>query len=174
VEFVEDDYRAVRGTYDAFASVGMLEHVGQEHYRELGGVIDRCLTDSGRGLIHSIGRSRPRESSQWIRRRIFPGSYIPTLREMASVLEPYDFAVLDVENLRLHYARTLQHWLERFEKSAERVGEMFDERFVRAWRLYLSGSIASFLSGSMQLFQISFARNASETSWTRAHLYEKS
>lgn len=172
VEFVEDDYRNITGRYDAFVSVGMLEHVGREHYRELGRVIDRSLTATGRGLLHSIGRNRPAPLHRWIEQRIFPGAYPPTLREMMEVLEPHDFSVLDVENLRLHYARTLEHWLERFEKASEQVREMFDERFVRAWRLYLAGSIAGFTTGNLQLFQVLFSRpRLNAVPWTRAHLY---
>ena len=77
--------------------------------------------------------------------------------------------MLDVENLRLHYALTLRHWLDRFEAAATRVEEMFDEEFVRAWRLYLAGSLAAFRSGSLQLFQVVFARHGSnEIPWTRA------
>jgi cyclopropane-fatty-acyl-phospholipid synthase len=173
VEFVEDDYRNVSGQYDAFVSVGMLEHVGAQHYRELGRVINRCLPVHGRGLIHTIGRNRPLPFNAWTERRIFPGAYPPTLREMMTILEPYGFSVLDVENLRLHYATTLQHWLARFEGAAERVAAMFDERFVRAWRLYLAGSVAAFATGSLQLFQVSFARAQDNAiPWTRAHLYQ--
>ena len=159
VEFIEDDYRNVAGRFDAFVSVGMLEHVGPEHYRELGGVIDRCLTPSGRGLIHSIGRNRPVRPNSWIVARIFPGGYTPTLREMADIFEPWSFSVLDVENLRLHYAFTLRHWLDRFEAHEEQVRRMFDETFVRMWRLYLASSLAAFTTGWMQLFQIVFARS---------------
>jgi cyclopropane-fatty-acyl-phospholipid synthase len=80
--------------------------------------------------------------------------------------------VLDVENLRLHYARTLEHWLQRFDRAQDRIEEMFDERFVRAWRLYLAGSIAAFLSSDLQLFQVVFNRGSSnELAWTRDHLY---
>src|SRR6185312_5702312 len=133
----EDDYRNVSGTCDAFASVGMLEHVGPEHYRELGAVIRRCLKPAGLGLIHSIGRNRPCVTNPWLERRIFPGAYMPTLAEMTlGVFEPAGFSVLDVENLRLHYARTLGHWLRRFDGVADRVGEKFGQRFVRTWRLY--------------------------------------
>lgn len=173
VEYVEDDYRRIDGRYDAFASVGMLEHVGIENYRTLGGVIDRCLTPGGRGLIHAIGRHRSEPFSQWMRLRIFPGAEVPTLREMMDLFEPYDFAVLDVENLRLHYAETLRHWLARFESRVDEVRSMFDERFVRTWRFYLSSSIAAFTSGSMQLFQVLFNRhNSNDVPMTRAHLYE--
>src|SRR5208282_3355289 len=100
VEFIEDDYRTISGRFDAFVSVGMLEHVGREHYSELGRVIHRAIGDSGRGLIHFIGRNRPKPFSAWIRKRIFPGAYAPTLREAMEILEPHDYAVFDVENLR--------------------------------------------------------------------------
>jgi cyclopropane-fatty-acyl-phospholipid synthase len=173
VEFVEDDYRTIRGRYDAFVSVGMLEHVGREAYPELAAVLDRSLPErGGRGLLHFIGRDEPGELNAWIRRRIFPGAYPPTVSEaVAGTLQPGRFSVLDVENLRLHYARTLAHWLERFERASERVTAMFDETFTRTWRLYLAGSRAAFETGSLQLFQVSFAR-ASDASipWSRDEL----
>ncbi len=172
VEFIEDDYRNISGECDAFVSVGMLEHVGMDHYRELGNVTHRSVSKSGRGLLHFIGRNRPQPLSAWTRKRIFPGAYMPTLREAMEVLEPCDFSVLDVENLRPHYAKTLENWLERFERSAERVSEMFGPEFVRAWRLYLAGSVAGFRAGTLQLFQVVFARAAcQQIPWTRAHLY---
>ncbi len=173
VEFIEDDYRNIHGRFDAFVSVGMLEHVGRTHYHELGRVIHRTTGDRGRGLLHFIGRNRHRPLNSWIRKRIFPGAYPPTLREMADIFEPWDFAVLDVENLRLHYARTLEHWLERFESSRQQVAGMFDEHFVRMWRLYLAGSGAAFRTGSLQLFQVVFAGSQCQAiPWTRAYLYE--
>jgi cyclopropane-fatty-acyl-phospholipid synthase len=168
VDFVEGDYRGIQGTYDAFVSVGMLEHVGPKHYPALRRVIDRCLTDEGRGLLHFIGRARPRAIEPWLEREIFPGAYFPSLREMLEVLEPADFAVLDVENLRPHYVRTLELWLERFERARPRIAEMFDERFVRRWRLYLAGARAAFGVGACQLYQVAFARSDAEIAWTRA------
>jgi cyclopropane-fatty-acyl-phospholipid synthase len=172
VEFIEDDYRAISGRFDVFVSVGMLEHVGIDHYRELGKVVDGCLSPRGRGMIHSIGQNQPNELSPWIRRRIFPGAYPPTLREMTRVLEPWGFSVLDVENLRLHYAETLRHWLRRFESAADRVARIFDDRFVRTWRLYLAGSAAAFATGALQLFQLVFSRpGLDEIPWTRERLY---
>jgi cyclopropane-fatty-acyl-phospholipid synthase len=172
VEFVEGDYREIQGEYDAFVSIGMLEHVGPRHYRDLGRVIDRVLTPAGRGLIHSIGSSISAPMNPWIERHIFPGAYTPTVREMMDVLEPFRFAVLDVENLRQHYARTLEHWLDRYERHVDEVQAMFDEPFVRAWRLYLSGSIAAFHSGALQLFQVLFNRTGgADRAWSRAALY---
>ena len=157
VEYVEDDYRNIAGRCDAFVSVGMLEHVGVDHYRELGGVIRRCLKPDGRGLVHSIGRNFPEPTSPWLEKRIFPGSYMPSLRELTGVFEPCGFSVLDVENLRLHYAKTLDHWLRRFEASADAIERCSTQRLVRAYRLYLAASMASFTAGGMQLFQVAFA-----------------
>ncbi|HET7757181.1 MAG TPA: cyclopropane-fatty-acyl-phospholipid synthase family protein, partial [Steroidobacteraceae bacterium] len=172
VEYVEDDYRSISGRYDAFVSVGMLEHVGLRNYPVLGRIARRGLGSNGRGLIHSIGRNHPAPLQPWIEKRIFPGAYPPSLGQMARIFEPWDLSVLDVENLRLHYAQTLRHWLAGFEAASERVRAMFDERFVRMWRLYLAGSIAGFTTGTLQLFQVLFAtRDNNDIAWTRAHLY---
>jgi cyclopropane-fatty-acyl-phospholipid synthase len=159
VEFCLEDYRDVRGRYDVFVSVGMLEHVGKAHYSTLGRVIDRSLGADGRGLLHFIGRARPSPFSPFMERRVFPGAYPPSLREMLLALEPWGFAVQDVENLRRHYARTLAHWLERFEKAADAIR---DERLLRTWRLYLAGTMMSFRVGWAHLFQVLFARPGSD------------
>jgi cyclopropane-fatty-acyl-phospholipid synthase len=174
VEFIEDDYRNLGGRCDAFVSVGMLEHVGRAHYRALSRVIDRVLAPNGRGLLHFIGHVRAIPMNPWIERYIFPGAYIPALSEMLPVLEPRRLEVVDVENLRRHYARTLEHWLERFEKASDWVASRYDERFVRMWRLYLASSITSFRAGSCQLYQIVFARAGStRLPWTRDDLYTR-
>ncbi|HKT79283.1 MAG TPA: cyclopropane-fatty-acyl-phospholipid synthase family protein [Vicinamibacterales bacterium] len=169
VEFVEDDYRNVTGRYDAFVSIGMLEHVGLENYPTLGRLITRCLGDDGRGLLHFIGRNRPMPLNAWIRKRIFPGAYPPTLPEVFErVFEPQNLSVLDVENLRTHYARTIREWLARFDSEASTVAQMFDASFARAWRLYLAGSEAAFNAGALQLFQVVFARGESNhAGWQR-------
>ncbi|MBV8854978.1 MAG: class I SAM-dependent methyltransferase [Sinobacteraceae bacterium] len=174
VEYVEDDYRNISGRYDAFVSVGMLEHVGVEHYSGLGRVIDRVLGGRGRGLIHSIGRNRPAAMHPWIEKRIFPGAHPPALSEMMQIFEPWNLSVLDVENIRLHYARTLQHWSELYEGATDRVAQMFDTRFVRMWRLYLAGSVAAFTTGTLQLFQVVFAPGGSnDVPWTRDYIYAR-
>ena len=171
VEFRLADYREIAGRYDAFVSVGMLEHVGKQSYRTLGEVIDRCLEPDGRGLLHFIGRARPQRMNPFTERHIFPGAYIPSLREALAVLEPFALATQDVENLRRHYAKTHEHWSDRFEKAIDEVRARFDERFVRIWRLYLASSLVAFREGSCELFQVSFARARCELPWTRAHLY---
>lgn len=168
VEFVLDDYRNITGTYDAFASIGMLEHVGKEHYRDLGEVIRRTIGEKGRGLLHFIGRSRPAPLSAWIRKRIFPGAYAPALSEMLPLLEAGGYHVADIENLRSHYARTLRCWRERFEAAEPQARAMYGEEFARAWKLYLAGSEASFRSGSLELYQVLFAGpRCGKKLWTR-------
>ncbi len=157
IEYIEEDYRNISGQYDAFVSVGMLEHVGTDHYLELAALIQRTLKPQGLALLHSIGRNRPMLMNAWIEKRIFPGAYPPSIGEFVSICEQGNFSVLDVENLRLHYAQTLSHWLDRFEQHQERVTAMYDEAFTRAWRLYLAGSIAAFQVGALQLFQVVFS-----------------
>ena len=176
VDFVEDDYRNMPGSVtergDAFVSIGMLEHVGVAQYAEFGRLLNRVLEPHGRGLIHSIGRSAALPVSGWIRERIFPGGEVPSLAEMVSLFAPDELAVIDVENLRRHYELTLRDWLSAFERCADEVRRMFDEEFVRTWRLYLAGSRAAFLTGDMQLFQVLFApRSNDDWALTRAHLY---
>jgi cyclopropane-fatty-acyl-phospholipid synthase len=174
VEFIEDDYRNISGECDAFVSVGMLEHVGRENYRDLGSIIHRSLTKIGRGLLHFVGRNHPHPFSTWTRKRIFHGAYAPALGEVMQVFEPWDLSVLDVENLRPHYAKTMEHWLARFENSEQQISEMFSPEFMRTWRLYLAGAVAGFHVGTLQLFQIVFARtDCQQIPWTRAHLYTK-
>jgi len=172
VEFVLDDYRNIAGRFDAFVSVGMLEHVGPRQYRTLGRVIDRGLDPvRGRGLLHFIGQDQHAAMNGWIEKRIFPGAYPPTLAEASSgVLQTADVDILDVENLRRHYALTLAHWRARYEDAFEEVKRRYGSTFARAWRLYLAGSEASFLTSSLQLFQVVFARATAEGPWTRAAL----
>ena len=173
VEYVLDDYRNISGQYDAFVSVGMLEHVGKNDFPTLGKVIKRCLKPDGRGLIHSIGRNQPAPMNAWIERRIFPGAYPPSISEMMEIFEPGGLSILDIENLRLHYARTLEHWLERYRANEDKVLAMMDREFVRAWRLYLAGSIAAFNVGELQLFQVVFSmKRNNELPWSRHHVYQ--
>ena len=174
VEFINDDYRNISGRFDAFVLVGMLEHVGSRYYQEFGSVLDRCLDTNGRGLMHSIGQNQPIECNSWIRRRIFPGGYMPSLRQMLEIWEPFGMSILDVENLRLHYAKTLRHWLYRFNAAENKMLRKFDADFVRTWRMYLSGSAAAFESGALQLFQVLFARpGINDRRWTRAEMYTR-
>ena len=172
VEYVEDDYRNIQGECDAFVSVGMLEHVGTRHYPDLGRTMDRCLAPDGRGLIHTIGSDRPGPMNSWIERRIFPGAYPPALEELTPMFGSHGFTVLDVENLRPHYAKTLAQWLERFEAARDRISGMSDGQFIRSWRFYLASSQSAFAAGHLQLYQVLFARRgASDIPWSREYMY---
>jgi len=171
VTFVEDDYRRIEERCDAFVSVGMLEHVGLANYRALGALIKRSLKPDGFGLIHTIGRSFPNRMDPWIVKHIFPGGHAPSLAEMMSIFEPQKFSILDIENLRPHYARTCEAWLHNFDSVADKVAKMYSEEFVRMWRLYLAGSSAGFKSGTLQLYQVVFApRGNNKVPWTREDL----
>ena len=172
VTFVEDDYRNIDERCDAFVSIGMAEHVGLANFRTLGALVRRSLKPDGFGLIHSIGRSHPQKSDPWIVKHIFPGGHIPSLSELMAIFEPQRFSILDVENLRLHYARTCASWLQNFEAVADKVEEMYGEEFVRMWRTYLAGSSAGFQSGTLQLYQVLFAPRANDNvPWTRGYQY---
>lgn len=175
VEYVEDDYRNITGECDAFVSVGMLEHVGPDNYAPLAQVVARCLKPGGMGMIHAIGRNRPAAMNEWIEKRIFPGAYPPSIAEFTGLFEAAPLSVLDVENLRLHYARTLQHWLANFDAKVEQVSRDYGDAFARAWRLYLAGSMVAFETASLQLFQVTFTtehNNALRAN--RRHLYANS
>ena len=91
---------------------------------------------------------------------------------MMDIFEHRNLSVLDLENIRLHYAVTLEHWLQRFDEHVDEVRDMFDESFVRMWRLYLASSMVAFECGLLQLFQVVFAPGRSNRiPWTRDYMY---
>jgi cyclopropane-fatty-acyl-phospholipid synthase len=167
VEFIEDDWRNITGKCDAFVSIGMLEHVGPENCQRLSDVIHNSLEPHGRGLIHTIGMNYNQRFNRWIEDRIFPGAQPPSLRQMLDVFEPHDFSVIDVENLRPHYARhSGAGWA--FERLP--VREMCDEQFIRMWRMYLGASASAFETGGCSSFRWCSAGVTSHFPWTE-HLY---
>lgn len=155
VDFKLQDYRLVEGPYDRILSVGMLEHVGPLHYRGYFRKISDVLTDDGVALIHTIGRQPPPANiNVWMRRNIFPGTYLPSLSQIAPLLEINDLWLCDFENLRLHYAWTLREWEKRFQKNRPKIAGLYDERFCRMWEFYLKGCEAGFLYAGMTVFQM--------------------
>ncbi|TGN40653.1 SAM-dependent methyltransferase [Marinobacter confluentis] len=173
IDYIEDDYRNIDGQYDAFVSVGMLEHVGKDNFPAMSDLIRRVLKPDGLALLHSIGRNRPMLMNAWIEKRIFPGAYPPSISEFMGICEQGDFSVLDVENLRLHYAMTLAHWMERFQQHRQTITDLYDENFTRAWEMYLAGSIAAFRAGSLQLFQVVFTHGSNnQLPQSRRDLYQ--
>ncbi|MBP1933376.1 SAM-dependent methyltransferase [Ammoniphilus resinae] len=159
-------------SYDKIASVGMFEHVGKAHYPIFMKTVHELLGEKGLVLLHTITHQTEVPVDPWIEKNIFPGGYIPSLREIVMLLPDYDFHLLDVESLRLHYAKTLDHWAERFEQQVEKVEQMYDQRFVRMWRLYLQSSAAFFRNGGLNIHQFLFSKGVNnELELTRDFLY---
>jgi cyclopropane-fatty-acyl-phospholipid synthase len=172
------DYRELPNkgmSFDKIASVGMFEHVGQDQYPTFMKTVETLLNDKGVMLLHTITHQTEEPGDPWIQKYIFPGGYIPSLREIISLLPDYNYHLLDVESLRLHYAKTLDHWLNRYETNIEEVQSMYDEPFIRMWRLYLQSSAAFFRNGGLNLHQILFTKGVNnELEETRAFLYNES
>jgi cyclopropane-fatty-acyl-phospholipid synthase len=159
VRFRLCDYREVQDRFDRIVSVGMFEHVGVQHYPEFFAKANALLGDDGVMLLHSIGHmSPPGTASPWLRKYIFPGAYSPALSEVFTAVEQASLWVTDLEFLRLHYARTLQHWHRRFEANRDKVAALYDERFCRMWEFYLISAEKMFLTGSQLVFQMQLAR----------------
>lgn len=177
VEYVHDDYRNIgsSGTqYDRFVSIGMLEHVGKENYPGLYDIIRKVVKPGSLALVHSIGRMVPAKPDPWLEKYIFPGAYIPSLSEMVTPVEKKDseLHVIDVENLRYHYALTLDAWAERFEKHVKQIRAQYGEAFVRMFRLYLRSAAAGFRYDVLMLFQVLLMNGRdNEGPLTRKHIY---
>lgn len=165
VRVITGDWRSLSGRYDRIISVGMFEHVGRRQYTRFLRLWRGLLAPGGLSILHTIGRMAPQRSDPWITRYIFPGGYLPSLAQIASTAGNEALRIIDVENLACHYARTLAHWSERFERVRERVVSMYDEAFTRMWRLYLQGSEAAFRWGSLQLWQIVLDHARSPYPW---------
>jgi cyclopropane-fatty-acyl-phospholipid synthase len=171
VRFLLKDYRAIEGPFDRIVSVGMFEHVGVNHYRAFFNACRDLLNADGAMLLHSIGRfGRPDDTSAFIRRYIFPGGYIPSLSEVTPAIEKSGLKTNDIEILKLHYARTLRLWRERFLAHREEVLALYDEKFVRMWEFYLAGSEVAFRVGDLMNFQVQLTRDQEALPLTRAYM----
>jgi cyclopropane-fatty-acyl-phospholipid synthase len=173
VRFLMQDYRAIKGPFDRIVSVGMFEHVGVGHYRAFFNACRDLLTPDGVMLLHSIGRfDGPGDTAAWIQKYIFPGGYIPAVSEVVPVIERLDLKITDVEILRLHYAKTLRIWRERFLAHRDEVAAIYDERFCRMWEFYLASSEISFRYWNLMNFQIQIARDQQALPLTRDYMWE--
>ncbi len=144
-------------TFDRVVSVGMVEHVGRHNYQLFMDCAKKVLKPGGLFLLHFISALKEHPGDAWIKKYIFPGGVIPSLREMLSCAAEDDFHTLDVENLRLHYNRTLRCWDKNYKEHIDQVRQMFDERFVRMWDLYLASCAATFHNGIIDLHQVLFS-----------------
>ena len=139
------DYRDLKHSdmkFDRVVSVGMLEHVGRDNYQLF---ID---------CVYFISGLKEHPGDPWIKKYIFPGGVIPSLREILSCLAEDNFHTLDVEDLRNHYNKTLLCWVKNYHEHIDEVREMFNEEFVRMWELYLSACAATFHNGIIDIHQI--------------------
>ena len=151
------DYRDLKHSgaqFDRVVSVGMLEHVGRGNYELFMENAEAVLKPEGLFLLHYISAQKEHEGDPWIKKYIFPGGTIPSLREIIDILPEYEFHVLDIESLRRHYNRTLLCWRENFLKHREEIARMQGEEFTRMWELYLASCAATFNNGIIDLHQI--------------------
>lgn len=169
------DYRDLNNSgllFDRIVSVGMIEHVGNEYYDLFLDNVQAVLKDRGVFLLHFISGLKEGGSNEWMDKYIFPGGILPSLREIIDKGVEKNFYITDVESLRRHYVKTLLHWYNNFNQQQDLVREMFDERFVRMWRLYLVASAANFNIGGIDLHQIVFTKGVNnDLPMTRASIY---
>jgi cyclopropane-fatty-acyl-phospholipid synthase len=179
VRVIETDFREIPGQYDKLLSIGTLEHAGPD---ELPAVIRAhadCLKPGGLGVIHFIGHVGVYDTEFYIRQHVFPGGWIPSLTQALDAMERCGLEILDVENLRRHYALTLDCWAERFDRNWPAIQALdpqrFDERFRRTWRTYLWSCAEMFRSASSatHLFQVTVSKGnvADRYPMTRGFLY---
>ncbi|HEY1606490.1 MAG TPA: cyclopropane-fatty-acyl-phospholipid synthase family protein [Allosphingosinicella sp.] len=173
VKFELRDYRRVEGTFDRIVSVGMFEHVGAAHYDEFFGVCRRLLAPDGVMLLHTIGRfDEPRAGEPFADKYIFPGYHLPNLSQIIEASQRWRLIHSDVETLRLHYAYTLLHWIERCEAHRGEIVALYDERFYRMWQIYLTGALAMFEDGGGCNYQIQYIRDRNAVPITRDYIAE--
>jgi cyclopropane-fatty-acyl-phospholipid synthase len=167
------DYREVIEVFDRIVSVGMFEHVGVPHYNEYFAFVRDHLTEDGLALIHTIGHTGPPNAGDpWLDKYIFPGGYSPTLGEIMKAVDRHALVPGDIEALRVHYAKTLAAWYDRFMANADAACALYDARFVRMWRYYLLAAEATFLRGGRCLvYQLQLAKHVEAVPITRDYLY---
>jgi cyclopropane-fatty-acyl-phospholipid synthase len=167
------DYRELKNKkFDKIVSVGMLEHVGKDHIFEYFSTIDNLLNESGLSLLHCITSGSVGGNNTWIDKYIFPGGYVPSIKELIDGMSDEKFNVIDVENLRMHYGRTLEIWASNFENALPEIRKTKDDTFIRMWRLYLNACAASFNSGNINIHQFLFSKGVNnKLHWTRDYMY---
>jgi cyclopropane-fatty-acyl-phospholipid synthase len=172
VRFLLKDYRHIDGPFDRIVSVGMFEHVGRSHYPEFFRHVDRLLSPDGIAVVHTIAKKAGRGPiNPWMERYIFPGAYLPTLSELAPVMERQELWLTDLEVLRLHYAETLAAWNRRFQARRAEAAAIYDERFCRMWEYYLQVCEAGFRLQGLCVFQLQLSKDIEAVPLTRDYIY---
>lgn len=144
--------------FDRIVSVGMFEHVGKDYLGKYMQKVNELLLPKGLSMLHTLINQREVITNAWVNKYIFPGGYVPSLRETYHLLPDFDFRVIHDESLRMHYVKTLEYWYQNFTQQLDNVYQKFDERFVRMWSLYLQGSAAILRTGNLDLHQILFSK----------------
>ena len=173
-QFSLTDYRDLTGKFDRIVSVGMFEHVGAPNYRAFFEGIAKLLEDDGVAVIHSIGRSKgPGATNAFTQKYIFPGAAVPALSEVTREVERAGLWITDIEVLRLHYAKTLRCWRERFTANRPAIADLYDERFCRMWEYYLAAGELAFRYGGHMVFQIQLAKRVDALPITRDYIFDR-
>ena len=176
------DFREVDRQYDKVVSIGVLEHAGRDQLAQVVKAHADFLKPGGLGMLHFIGHVGVRDTEFYIRKHVFPGGWIPSLAQTITEMERCGLEVVDIENLRRHYAPTLDAWAERFDRNWESIRALdpvrFNEKFRRVWRTYLISCAEMFRSpaGRTHLFQIVFSKgNITRDNYpmSRGFLYER-
>ncbi len=179
ISVVECDFREIPGQYDKLLSIGTLEHAGRDELPAVVKAHADAMKPGALGVIHFIGHVGRFDTEFYIRKHIFPGGWIPSLAAAIEAMEESGLEVLDVENLRRHYALTLDAWAERFDASWEAIHALdpvrFNESFRRTWRAYLWACAEMFRSKNSRthLFQVLVSKGsiAGNYPMSRAFLY---
>ena len=159
LKFELKDYREIpANSFDKIYSVGMFEHVGSKNYNDFFNITYNLLNTNGIMLLHTICKNRQSFGNDpWIEKYIFPGGYLPSISEITKYTERTNFHLADIEEFGLYYSKTLQCWLENFEKSYIELRNynlhIFDSKFKRMWIFYLIICKVSFDSKYCKLSQ---------------------
>ena len=176
------DYRDLPPTarYQKIAAVGVIEHVGIPNYPAFFAGVRARLEDGGLYLNHGIVHDfhwRRTSQTEFLYRHVFPNGDLAGLSQTLTEIERAGFEIVDVEGLRLHYARTCRQWVARLRERADEARAVAGERTYRTWLLYLTCSAVAFEDGSIGLYQVLTRKHRDPAIGaaprTRDHLYER-
>ncbi|MBS1791088.1 MAG: class I SAM-dependent methyltransferase [Acidobacteria bacterium] len=165
IEFQLTDYRNVTGKFDKIVSIEMIEAVGHEYFKSFFKACHELLNRYGLLAIQAITCPDSRYESHrknvtWMQKHIFPGGLLPSIGMMNKFInETGDLQLHDLEEMGLHYARTVATWRENFNHKLESVLAMsFNEKFIRKWNYYLLSCEAGFLTRNFTVVQAIYSR----------------
>ncbi|MNK31003.1 Cyclopropane-fatty-acyl-phospholipid synthase [compost metagenome] len=159
------DYRDLEGQYDKLVSIEMIEAIGAQYLETYFATLTRLLKPDGLALLQAITiedqrYQQARRSVDYIKRFVFPGSFIPSINAiMAAKTRSSDLQLIDQHDFGPSYALTLRAWRQRFLAQLPAVrAQGFDERFIRLWEFYLAYCEGGFLERSIGVSHLLMAR----------------